>query len=71
MYMIKDVLNVPKISITNFRQKSKLLSFAFARQNTFQDLWYNFFKSLTLTKVAFIQYSNIISFKYYYSIIIL
>ncbi len=24
MYMIKDVLNVPKISVTNFRQKSKL-----------------------------------------------
>ncbi len=32
MYMIKDVLNVPKISITNFRQKSELRSFAFAQQ---------------------------------------
>ncbi len=32
MYMIKDVLNVPKLSITNFRQKSKLRSFAFAWQ---------------------------------------
>ncbi len=41
MYMIKDVLNVPKISITHFRQKSKLRSFAFARQNTYADtvLW--------------------------------
>ncbi len=32
MYMIKDVFNVPKISITHFRQKLKLRSFAFARQ---------------------------------------
>ncbi len=32
--MIKDVLNVPNISIANFRPKSKLRSFAFARQNS-------------------------------------
>ncbi len=32
MYMIKDALNVPKISITRFRKKSKLRSFAFAQQ---------------------------------------
>ncbi len=32
MHMIKDVLNVPEISITNFQPKSKLQTFAFARQ---------------------------------------
>ncbi len=32
MHIIKDVLNVSKISITNFRPKSKLRSFALARQ---------------------------------------
>ncbi len=35
LHMIKDVLNVPKISITHFRPKSKLRSFAFARQNIY------------------------------------
>ncbi len=43
MYMIKDVLNVlnvPKISITNFRQKSKLRSFAFARQNSVSESFF-------------------------------
>ncbi len=40
MHMIKDVLNVPKISITHFRPKSKLRSFAFARQYTHPHIQY-------------------------------
>lgn len=32
IYMIKGVLNVPKISITNFEPKTKLCPFAFAGQ---------------------------------------
>jgi len=32
--MINEVLNVPIISITNFRPKTKLWPFVFARQST-------------------------------------